>query len=89
MWTRVAEEAQLNYSQLFFIIAMDVEPKPAGPSTDDSVAKCVKFFKTLITLTQQNQGKYAPDALETVRSLIEVCDCTTFWLNFLFSERDC
>lgn len=68
---------------------MDGEQKPSGPSTDESVAKCVKFFKTLITLTQQKQGKYAPNALETVKTLIEVCFLGVFWVKYLVLELDC
>lgn len=54
----------------------------------DPVAKCAKFFKTLINLTQQNQEKYTPNAVELVKSLIEVCSLFPEF-TFLFSCLEC
>ncbi|KAI6190390.1 Transcription initiation factor TFIID subunit 4 [Aphelenchoides bicaudatus] len=42
---------------------MDTEQKPPQNPVD----KCVKFFKTLINLTQKNQQNYVPNAPEVVR----------------------
>jgi hypothetical protein len=49
----------------------DAQSRPQGGPDADPVVKCVKFFKTLLNLTQQNQGKYEVGTTELVRNLVE------------------